>query len=132
MNIVSAWGNDADVCRLAENVVNYCIAKLMPRMQTLDICIQVEEDCDIYGYCLAVDKREFVIEVKQDLKAYEFIETLCHEMVHVKQYARGELAIDGKMEYKTQEDYENVWYEKEAYAKEKELAAGFIKLMLDK
>ena len=132
MNTVSAWGDYEEVNLLAEDVVNYCIEQLMPRMKTLDICIQVEEDLDIFGYCLAVDKREFVIDVKRDLSAIEFIETLCHEMVHVKQYAKGELAINGKMEYKTQEEYENVWYEKEAYEKEKILTAGFIKLMLDK
>lgn len=127
MNIVSAWGNDENTCRFAEDIVNFCIEKLMPRMKTLDISIQVEEDCDVYGYCLAVNKREFVIDVKQDLSAVEFIETLCHEMTHVAQYAQGRLAIDGKMEYKTQEEYENVWYEKEAYQMEKILAAEFIK-----
>lgn len=132
MNMVSAWGNNEDVNNLAEQVVNHCIQELMPRMRTLDICIQVEEDCDIYGYCLAVDKREFVIEIKQDLPAIEFIETLCHEMTHVAQYAKGRLAINGKMEYKTQEEYENVWYEKEAYEMEKTLTASFLKKMFDK
>ena len=132
MNVVGAWGNNEDVCRLAEDIVNFCIDKLMPRMKTLDICIQVEEDCDVYGYCLAVTPREFVIEVKEDLSAIDFITTVAHEMVHVAQYAQKRLPINGKMEYKTQEEYENVWYEKEAYAKEKELAAEFIKLVLDK
>jgi len=132
VNMVHAFGNHDDLCRMAEDVVNHCIEQLMPRMRTLDICIQIEDDCDIYGYCLAVDKREFVIEIKEDLKAFEFIETLCHEMVHVKQYARGELAVNGKIEYKTHEEYENIWYEKEAYAKEKELAALYIKQVLGK
>lgn len=127
MNIVSAWGNNEDVCRLAEDVANYCIAKLMPRMRTLDICIQVEEDCDVYGYCLAVNPREFVLEVKEDLSAIDFITTICHEMTHVAQYAQKRLPINGKMEYKTQEDYENVWYEREAYDKEVSLTAGFLK-----
>lgn len=132
MNTVSAWGSNEEVCRLAENVVNFCIDELMPRMRTLDICIQVEEDCDVFGYCLAVDKREFVIEIKEDLKAYEFIETLCHEMVHVSQYAKGRLALNGKVEYKTLEEYENIWYEKEAYELEKVLATKFIKMLYNK
>ena len=42
MNLVAAWGNNEETCRLAENVVNYCIGKLMPRMKTLDVCIQIE------------------------------------------------------------------------------------------
>jgi hypothetical protein len=126
MNTVSAWGENEETCRLAEDVVNFCIAKLMPRMKTLDICIQIEEDCDALGYCLAVTPREFVIEVKEDLDTYTLIETLAHECVHIKQYARKELAIDGKMEYKTQEEYENVWYEKQAYELEGALAREFI------
>ena len=126
MNLVCAWGENEETCRLAENVVNYCIAKLMPRMKTLDVCIQIEGDCDALGYCLAVTPREFVIEVKEDIDTYTLIETLAHECVHIKQYARKELAIDGKMDYKTQEEYLNVWYEREAYAKEGALAKGFI------
>jgi hypothetical protein len=126
MNLVCAWGENEETCRLAENVVNYCIAKLMPRMRTLDVCIQIEEDCDALGYCLAVNPREFVIEVKEDLDTYTLIETLAHECVHIKQYARKELAIDGKMEYKTQEEYLSVWYEREAYQLEGALAKWFI------
>src|SRR6056300_742322 len=101
MNLVCAWGENEETCRLAENVVNYCIGKLMPRMKTLDVCIQIESDCDALGYCLAVTPREFVIEVKEDIDTYTLIETLAHECVHIKQYARKELAIDGKMDYKT-------------------------------
>ena len=126
MNLVAAWGNNEETRRLAENVVNYCIGKLMPRMKTLDVCIQIEGDCDALGYCLAVTPREFVIEVKEDIDTYTLIETLAHECVHIKQYARKELAIDGKMEYKTQEEYLNLWYEKEAYALEGVLAKEFI------
>ena len=132
MNTVAAFGDNENVCILAEDVVNFCIFKLMPRMRTLDICINVDEELEIFGYCLAVDKREFVIDVKGNASAIEFIETLCHEMVHVKQYARGELAINGKIDYKTQEDYRNVWYEKEAYTKEKELTAEYIKYFFGK
>lgn len=126
MNLVCAWGENEETCRLAENVVNYCIGKLMPRMKTLDVCIEIESDCDSLGYCLAVTPREFVIEVKEDLDTYTLIETLAHECVHIKQYARKELAINGKMEYKTQEEYLNVWYEKQAYELEGALAKGFI------
>ena len=124
MNIVSAWGNSRT--ELAENVVNFCIQELMPRMKTLDICVQIEDDCDVYGYCLAVDKREFVIEVKEDLSEVDFLTTIMHEMTHVWQYATGRLAVNGKMEYKTQEDYENVWYEKQAYQMEQVLLKKWI------
>jgi hypothetical protein len=35
--------------------------------------------------------REFVIEVKQGQSEEEYFRTLAHEMIHVKQYATGEL-----------------------------------------
>lgn len=118
MNIVMAWGGTKKKRELAESVVNFCIKKLLPRFRTLDICIQLENmDADsAIGYCMAVDKREFVIEVNKKLNIEDFVNTLCHEMVHVRQYATGALAIDGKVEYNTEEEYYNLWYEKEAYA----------------
>ena len=124
MNIVNAWGNSRT--ELAENVVHFCIQELMPRMKTLDICVQIEDDCDVYGYCLAVNKREFVIEVKEDLSEVDFLTTIMHEMTHVWQYATGRLAVNGKMEYKTQEEYLNVWYEKQAYQMEKKLLTRWL------
>ena len=127
MNTVMAWGDNKELCNLAEEVVAFCVQELMPRMRTLDICIEVSDETDVCGYCMAVDKREFVIEVKEDLDKLEFISTLCHEMVHVKQYARGELDIDGKMSYKTHEEYMNLWYEKEAYEQEIVLTKKFLK-----
>ena len=114
MNIVAAWGDRAE---WAEDIVHFCINELMPRMKTLDITVEITES-DACGYCLAVDKREFVIEVNEELNDVDFLGTICHEMVHVKQYAKGELQVGHKMEYTSQEEYENVWYEKEAYEKE--------------
>ena len=127
MNTIAAFGNDENVCRLAENVVEFCVRKLMPRMSTLDICINIEEDCDVYGYCLAVNKREFALEIKGNLNTIDFITTLAHETVHIKQWAKGEMPIDFKAEYTTQEEYENQPCEIEAYKMERVLTAEYIK-----
>jgi hypothetical protein len=127
MNVIAAWGEDENTCRFAEQVVEFCVRKLMPRMTTLDICINIEEDCDVYGYCLAVNKREFVIEVKQDLSAIDFITTLAHEVTHIKQWAKNELPIDYKADYTTQAEYENQICEIEAYRMERLLTAEFLK-----
>ena len=124
MNIVSAWGNSRT--ELAEEVVRFCVKELMPRMKTLDICVDICEDTDVYGYCLAVNKREFVIEVREDLSDVDFLTTLMHEMVHVSQYATSRLSINGKIEYRTQEEYENLWYEIEAYQMEKKLLTKYL------
>ena len=95
-------------------------------MKTLDICVDICEDTDVYGYCLAVNKREFVIEVREDLSDVDFLTTIMHEMTHVAQYAQGRLTINGKIEYRTQEEYENLWYEIEAYQMEKKLLTKYL------
>jgi hypothetical protein len=44
------------------------------------------------GYCLETDNnRTFEIELDRKLPLRKLMETLAHEMVHVKQYARREL-----------------------------------------
>lgn len=71
----------------------------MPRLE-LDIIVKLENIKEgAYGYCLAVaddggrpDRpRTFEIELHNKMTLRKTLETLAHEMVHVKQYARGEL-----------------------------------------
>jgi len=79
------------------SVVKFCAEMLMPRMSNINITIKLSSLKDAYGYCLSNDydnpsrPREFEIEVEHKLKLRRLLETVCHEMVHVKQYARGEL-----------------------------------------
>ena len=37
------------------------------------------------------DNRTFEIEINKDIGIKELVTTICHEMVHVKQYARNEM-----------------------------------------
>ena len=64
----------------------------MPRMRNLDITIKLTSPKGAMGYCLELDtKRNFEIEVDRKLTLRKLLETVAHEMVHVKQYARREL-----------------------------------------
>lgn len=49
----------------------------------------------LYGSCTWEDRnirpREFTIEIHKEMDDTDFITTICHEAVHLKQYARGEL-----------------------------------------
>tara|TARA_Y100000593_G_scaffold778_1_gene1533 strand:- start:560 stop:1066 length:507 start_codon:yes stop_codon:yes gene_type:complete len=69
--------------------------------------------------------------------AIEILKTLGHELVHVKQYAMGELTTDryGALRYngvhynvETLLDYFDLPYEIEAYGKEKGLLVGFLSI----
>ena len=78
------------------SLVEFCRGKLMPRMHGLEITVRLTK-CEDHGYCMAESEdradrpRTFEIEINKDLKLRDLLQTVAHEMVHVKQYARGEL-----------------------------------------
>ena len=92
MNYVNVSGGQPYQRKRVESIVHYCIAKLMPRMQTLDIDVRLANlKGEAYGYCLSLDKRTFELEIEKKLNLKTLLTTVAHEMVHVKQFARGEL-----------------------------------------
>lgn len=99
MNLVTVTGGKKSQRESVESMAHYVINKLMPRMRTLDIEIEIKDfgydtSC---GYCLpaghasGTSPRDFEIEINKDLELRTMLETIAHEMVHVKQYARNEL-----------------------------------------
>ena len=137
MNTVHAWGDCNEQVDLAETVVNFCIKHLMPRIKTLDICVELSDDMEhADGYCLSVTPREFVIEIDSRLKGENFITALTHEMTHVKQHAKNELkdinpfTKSWKGEeyiamYSTVDEYMQLPWEAEAYKMQEILLKKF-------
>lgn len=130
MNLVEAKGGKKYQRDIAETVVYYMIDKLLPRFKTLDIEIVLKGklDADAIGYCNAeTNRREFVLEISKNLSLKELVSTICHEMIHVKQYVRKEMDVlvyDGKQRWKRSytpdsTDYFDLPWEKEAYRLEK-------------
>ena len=105
--------------------------------------IRIKQKLDVSGYCDIIEEgkrtpRAFVLEVKAASVA-EMIATIAHEMVHVKQYRRGELHHTrhsslvrwGKETVDLREvDYISLPWEKEAYDKEEELLCEFAKSLI--
>ena len=74
-----------------EKMVAFCAKKLMPKMN-LDITVNLCKPTGAMGYCLEADnKRTFELEVDKSQPLRALLETVAHEMVHVKQYAKDEL-----------------------------------------
>ena len=89
MNVVEVLGGTQSQRKYAESMVQFCIDTLMPRMTTLDIEVKLTVPQGAMGYCLETDNnRTFEIELDRKLSLRKLMETLAHEMVHVKQYAR--------------------------------------------
>lgn len=66
-------------------------------MRKVSIRIRKIKDFDVFGlvgiegYNASDKPRDFLIELKRGLEEKDFLETVAHEMVHVRQYLRGEL-----------------------------------------
>jgi hypothetical protein len=96
---ISIKGGTKSQKKYVRSITKFCVNKLMPRMSSLELDIRIHSSGkdDSYGSCLATDEaslsrpREFNIHLNSKLKLRTLLETVAHELVHVKQFARGEL-----------------------------------------
>ena len=96
---VSIKGGTRTQKQYVKSMVEFCVKKMMPRMQNLEFNINIKSfgKDDSWGYCIPSDcadqhrPREFDIEINSQAKLRRMLETVAHEMVHAKQFARGEL-----------------------------------------
>jgi len=130
---------------LAEEVMWFCTETLMSRFTTFSISLEFtktyEEGALGYAY-MGEDDRDFVIEIDHRLSRKEgrdkFIETVCHEMIHVWQMATKKMkdkfqggykqlwkCTDGKYRNYTKTPYSRKPWETEAYRMESPLAELF-------
>ena len=112
---------------------NYLMGEKLAK--NLDIEIRFENQGKLAeGHCVPLDAerrpRSFEIGINPKLQRYKMLQCLAHEMVHVKQYAKGELShelITAKWQGKTykitnsMEDYLNWPWEVEAYGRDRSL-----------
>ncbi len=143
MNYISARNGNKVQNAVARSVAQHCIDKLMPRMRTLDISIlfkKIPPQENTIGTCLMQDNnRTFEIEIQKGLSFDEIVKTVCHEMVHVKQYARNEMTDStwkGKLRWrnrfiKKNTSYSKLPWEREAYRKQKTLSKSYYKSKVD-
>ena len=129
---------------LAEKVIWFCMETLMPRMKNLMVECEIKKIEDgVLGYAWSVeDNRDCAIQIDNrvscDVSRDKFIETVCHEMVHVWQiatnrtketYRDGHKQLwkckDGKYRNYGKTAYERQPWETEAYAMEGPLAELF-------
>ena len=107
-----------------QGMVEFCANKLMPRLYNLDITVRLCKPKGALGYCLELeDKRTFELEIDRTQPLRQLLETVAHEMVHVKQYARRELhpskeAWLGKTVNPKKESYWDLPWEIEAHGRE--------------
>lgn len=97
--VINITGGKQRQKELVQSMVEFVQQKLMPRMHNLEINVRIKDfgKDNSYGYCLPTDDantarpREFDVDININQKQRRLLETVAHEMVHVKQFARGEL-----------------------------------------
>lgn len=120
----------------------YASVLLTPRLsKSIDITIKLDKeefkDSHYGGFCEWMDRRnkprEFLITLDKRMDEEIILIMLAHEMVHVKQHAKGELTDKGQhqryngVSYDTEEmEYWDFPWEIEAYGKEKGLYFRFL------
>lgn len=151
MNYIKAVGGNKAQRKLAEDVAWYCIYELgLGRYRTLEIEIMLNKCLDegAYGFCYEGENdRDFTIEVDKRIPKMHykilkgltgreaFIETICHEMVHVMQTAKGTLKDRFRGGYKkfwkgidhTKTPYSKQPWERQAYRMQGKLLKGYLK-----
>lgn len=123
---------------LARRMVEFCVRELDLDLMNIEIDVKFKLMPEAFGYCSFEDNhlrpRQFLIEVRKNQRVKNLLSTLAHEMVHVKQYARGALAYRGdfaktlwKGHDHSKTDYFDQPWEKEAYKLEQKLYDKFVK-----
>lgn len=141
MNIITVHGSTKKKRLLAESTTYFMVEELLPRHRTLQIEIlfsNLMQESGVCGFCNAFTSREFLIEIDKKIDTYSMIETICHEMIHVKQHARRELknydhkqmSVLWKNERHSIEpkNYAEFPWEKEAYEYEFKYAKKFLEI----
>ena len=100
--------------QLTYDLVEFAWKKLMPRIINCEINVELKNITVYEGTCIDTDVRQYEIEISKSLTGDNFITTIFHEMVHVKQYVRKELFSECNF-YKTRDEYLNLPWEIEVY-----------------
>lgn len=93
-------GGSKENCDIAESMCMFAARKLMPRT-CAKLFIEIEfvknlyNDYGIYGDCTwdshERNPKDYIVRLDDNLSLEDLLATVAHEMVHVKQYATGEL-----------------------------------------
>lgn len=135
MNIITIRGGRKHQRKLVREVMDFCLRKLLPRTTTLDINVRLNPRIEeVEGFCLCEDRNTFELEMDSRMPTDELIRTICHEMVHVRQYFKRELRdmYGNKKAWKTRvynedrTDYLDLPWEKEAFKLQDILYEEFI------
>ena len=124
--------------QVVEDVVKWSIKKLnLHRIRTLELNFSLRKLKTLYGQLEQLDdkRREFSIVLDKNMNTENIIRTVIHEMIHVKQYIRKEMAseiVGSRMRWKSKTypydiKYDDMPWEKEANRLETKYGNEYLK-----
>ena len=108
---------NTNLIELTYKATSFAISQLFPKIRKYDIKIKLK-DFDIDGDCFEYDDRTYEININRNQSIDDFLTSVFHELVHVKQYIFSEL---GDYEAKNIKQYLDNPQEKEAFKLQEEL-----------
>lgn len=123
-------GGSSKIKRLIYDVLDHCYNALSLEYNTTVYIDYTKLEDNIHGWC-EYDGDDFYIKISKSLDTNTLIKTICHEMVHAKQYIKGELVAECcKRQWKGSDhsasSYSDCPWEVEAYRLEEDLFNSFI------
>lgn len=125
--------------KIVEDAFLFALKELMPRKKNLDVEFTIRkfnEDAD--GWHLFVDRGEHEIDIAKGLSEEDLATVVFHEMVHLKQYERGQLKDNGIVKswngeeyiyvFSTVDEYKQFPWEEEAYRVQEDLYTKWIQM----
>ena len=93
--VIGGEQHERDMTRI---VVSWCINHFNLDVHTTFINVLLGAYTDCYGTCVDNDDGGYDIEINFNQPLRDFVATIVHEMVHVKQYVTGKWRGDGEKE----------------------------------
>jgi hypothetical protein len=135
MKHIHAHGSTNVRQRLAKNAIYWYMDMYLQNVRKISIDVQIQPiDRSLRGRVTQNSKRNYTIEIDDRLTMDDFITTVMHEMIHVKQYVLNEMSDmpSGSVRWKKRvinpenlDYWEHPW-EKEAFRYDEILACAFM------
>ena len=125
MNSVRVEKGNKKNRELTLSIVHFMLEKL----ELNDISLEIEfsnilRDEYALGFSSRNAENDFSIELDRNLNFHDLLETICHEMIHIKQYVNGEL-----IEQNGQTIYKNILYNIDANDYYRELMVSNLRII---
>jgi predicted metal-dependent hydrolase len=102
IKINGVWTHSASMHEktIAQKTIKWCIKRLgLSRFRNLNITVNISVLKDCWGSCEEGNKdRSYIIHIHNDQTIRNYVRTIIHEMIHVKQYVRNKWTGDGEKE----------------------------------